>query len=242
MQKNTYLIRLDDACPYMDAKKWQRIEDILDKYGVRPLVGIIPANADPETMIDEENSLFWKKVHKWIAKGWNIALHGYDHVCITQEGGINPVHHRSEFAGLSYEEQAEKIIRGYQILKEHGVEPTYFFAPSHTFDKNTLNAIKDHTPIKMISDLIATKPYEKEGLTFVPCQMGKLREMPISGYWCACYHPNIMKDEAFEALEDFLKVHKQDFISFEELPQARKKSIKDRLLSFAYYTLRRIKG
>ena len=72
--------------------------------------------------------------------------------------------------------------------------------------------------------------------------MGKLREMPISGYWCACYHPNIMKDEEFEALERFFQAHKQEFISFDELPEAGNKSLKDRLLSMAYYTLRRIKG
>jgi hypothetical protein len=71
--------------------------------------------------------------------------------------------------------------------------------------------------------------------------MGKLREMPISGYWCACYHPNIMRDEEFVALDGFLKAHKQDFISFDELPKAGEKSVKDRLLTFAYYTLRRIK-
>ena len=240
--KAKYLIRLDDACPYMDAKKWQIMEDILDKYGVKPLVGIIPANADAETKIDEEDALFWEKVNRWMAKGWKMALHGYDHVCITNEGGINPVHHRSEFAGLEYKEQADKIKKGYQLLMEHGVEPMYFFAPSHTFDKTTLKAIKECTPIRMISDLIATKPYKKYGFTFIPCQMGKLREMPISGYWCACYHPNIMKDEEFEALERFFQAHKQEFISFDELPEAGNKSLKDRLLSMAYYTLRRIKG
>ena len=239
---NRYLIRLDDACPYMDAKRWQRVEDILHKYGVRPLVGIIPDNADPETMIDDEDTQFWEKVHGWMSKGWKMALHGYDHVCITQEGGINPVHHRSEFAGLDYEKQAEKISKGYQLLKDCGIEPQYFFAPSHTFDKTTLKAIKDCTPIRIISDLIATKPYKKYGFTFVPCQMGKLREMPISGYWCACYHPNIMGDEEFDALEAFIKAHQQNFISYDDLPEAGSKTVKDRILSFAYYTLRRIKG
>ena len=75
-----YLIRLDDACPYMDKVKWQRMEDILDKYGVKPLVGIIPANTDPETMIEPEDAGFWEKVHSWDGKGWCIALHGYNHL------------------------------------------------------------------------------------------------------------------------------------------------------------------
>lgn len=226
----------------MDRAKWQRMEDILEKYGVKPLVGIIPANADPKTMIAPEDADFWKKARLWEKKGWSIALHGYDHVCITQEGGINPVHHRSEFAGLSFNEQAEKIEKGYQILKERNVEPAYFFAPSHTFDKTTLKAIKDCTSIRMISDLIATKPYKRGEFTVVPCQMGKLREMPISGYWCACYHPNNMKEGEFEALESFLTIHHHEFISFDDLPEPGVKSLKDKFLSFAYYTLRRIKG
>ena len=237
-----YLIRLDDACPYMDRGKWQRMEDLLDKYGIKPLVGIIPANTDPETLIEPEDSSFWEKTHYWEKKGWCLALHGFNHVCKTDSGGLNPVHKRSEFAGLSYEEQCQKIREGYTLLKDKGIDVKWFFAPSHTFDENTLKAIKDCTPIKYISDMIATKPYLYKGFTFVPCQMGVLREMPISAYWCACYHPNIMKDEEFVALDSFLKNHKEDFISFDELPQAGSKSVKDKLLSLAYYTLRRIKG
>ena len=240
--KIKYLIRLDDACPYMDKAMWQRMEDLLNKYGVKPLVGIIPDNADSETMIDLEDNKFWEKAHLWEKNGWSIALHGYDHVCTTESGGLNPVHKRSEFAGLAFDEQSQKIRDGYLLLKEKGVDVRWFFAPSHTFDENTLKAIKECTPIRAISDMIAAKPYRYKGFTFVPCQMGVLREMPISGYWCACYHPNIMKDDEFEALEAFLKKHKQDFVSFDELPEAGSKSIKDKLLSFAYYTLRRIKG
>ncbi len=245
MFKTRYLIRLDDACPYMDRVKWQRMEEILDKYGIKPLVGIIPANADPETKIDADDLHFWEKVQNWSKKGWAIALHGFDHICITHDGGINPVHKRSEFAGLSIEEQARKIENGYMILKENGIEPEYFFAPSHTYDKNTIKAIIDKTPIRIISDTISTKPYRlNNGMIVVPCQMGRCRKMQISGYWTACYHPNIMDDRQFEMLETFLKENHQDFISFGDLPLAHvgSKTIFDRLLSFCYFTMRRLKG
>lgn len=237
-----YLLRLDDASPYMDNRKWQLMEDILDEYDVKPLVGIIPTNKDPETIIESEKKEFWNHAHEWRSKGWMLALHGYNHVCTTHTGGLNPVHKRSEFAGLSYEKQKEKISLGYSILKEHGLEVEWFFAPSHTFDTNTLKAIKECTSIQYISDMIATKPYLDHGFTFVPCQMGKLRQIPIPGFWCACYHPNIMRDDEFVALEDFLKAHSSEFISFHELPKAKKKGAFDRLLSCAYYTLRRMKG
>ena len=245
MFETKYLIRLDDACPYIDRAKWQRMEDILDKYGIIPLVGIIPANADPETMIDSYDTQFWDKVKSWEKKGWNIALHGYNHICGTNSGGINPVHQRSEFAGLIYEEQALKIEEGYKVLAIHGIEPDYFFAPSHTYDENTLKAIIEKTPIRKISDTIATNPYRtKNGMIVVPCQMGCFRKMPIPGYWTACYHPNIMDDRQFDAFEAFLKDYCQDFITFSELPNASvgSKSLFDQILSFCYFSMRKLKG
>lgn len=238
-----YLIRLDDASPYMDAGKWQRMERILDAYGIKPLVGIIPANANRETMIDEEDPFFWDLVHRWIEKGWEMALHGYDHVYISNKGknGLNPVWKRSEFVGVSLEQQKEKIRKGVAMMNAHGVHPKYFFAPSHTFDENTLKAINDCTSIRYISDMIATKPFQYHGFSFVPCQMGVLRKMRIPGYWCACYHPNQMDEKAFTAFEQFLKIHNHEFVPFNELPDAGKRNVMDRLLSSAYFIYRRIR-
>ena len=45
-----YCLRLDDACPQMNAEKWARIERILDKYKVKPIVGVIPENRDPDLL------------------------------------------------------------------------------------------------------------------------------------------------------------------------------------------------
>lgn len=58
---NKYLIRLDDAVLTMNTKKWQRMEDLLDRYGVKPMVGVIPANNDPKQLIDNGNCEFWMK-------------------------------------------------------------------------------------------------------------------------------------------------------------------------------------
>lgn len=32
-----YIMRLDDASEYMDVEKWQRMENLLDKYGIKPM-------------------------------------------------------------------------------------------------------------------------------------------------------------------------------------------------------------
>ena len=106
-----YLIRLDDACPTMDVEKWQRVEEMLDFYRIRPMVGIIPENADPKQQISKEDVNFWQKAKTWEEKGWAIALHGFDHCYISEKGGINPLWNRSEFAGVSFDIQCEKIFR-----------------------------------------------------------------------------------------------------------------------------------
>lgn len=246
MFKTRYLIRLDDACPYMDRAKWQRMEDILDKFGVKPLVGIIPANADPKTMIDPEDADFWEKAHFWEKKGWSIALHGYDHVCITDGGmkGLNPFWRRSEFAGLPLEQQREKISNGYAILKEHSFEPKYFFAPSHTFDENTLEALRQETGIKIISDTIGRYPYKKRDFLFIPQISGHCVKMLASGIYTFCFHPNTMNDGNFIALEFFLGSFSDHFTDFESINVAtvKEKALMDKFISSVFFGLRKIRG
>ena len=242
--KQYYLVRLDDPCPQMNKLKWQRIENILDKYGIKPMVGIIPHNEDPVTCVDIVDTDFKSKVLNWQKKGWAIALHGYNHVCTTATGGINPVHNRSEFAGLSLVEQREKISKGYKTLIAIGLFPKYFFAPSHTYDENTLEALVEESPIRIISDTIALQPYKQGVFTMIPCQMGQFRRPPIGGYWTFCFHPNGMDNAAFDIFECFIKTNIEYFISFNDIDTSRigQKSIIDRLLSFVYFTLRKIKG
>ena len=239
-----YLIRLDDACPTMDAAKWQRMEDMLDRYGVRPMVGVIPANSDPKQKIDPEDTTFWTKVKSWMNKGWAIALHGHDHCYISEGGlkGLNPLWARSEFAGVSLEKQKEKIRAGVKIFRSHGIVPQYFFAPSHTYDNNTLRALKEESNIRIISDTIATKPYKEGDFIFLPQLGGHCTEMKIPGISTFCLHPSAMSDENLEAAERFIKAHKEQFISFSDLDLSNLKgmSIIDRLLSWAYFTRRKL--
>ena len=243
---NRYLIRLDDACPTMDHAKWQRMFDILDRYGVRPMVGIIPHNEDPKQEIDAHDVEFWNKAKLWQQKGYAIALHGYNHCYISDKGlrGLNPLWARSEFAGVSYDVQKQKIRDGFEILSSHGVKPKYFFAPSHTFDENTLKALKECTDIRIISDTIATKPYKRGDFVFLPQLGGHCTEMKINGIWTFCLHPSAMTDANFEATENFLKIHKNEFIGFDEidLSNLRNKSLLGRFLSCAYFTQRKLRG
>lgn len=241
--KNKYLIRLDDACPTMDSAKWRRMFAMLDSYGVRPMVGIIPYNEDPKQKIDAPDADFWNKAKLWQQKGYAIALHGYNHCYISDKGleGLNPLWRRSEFAGVPLEVQKQKLRDGYAILKSHGVTPKYFFAPSHTFDADTLKALNECTDIRIISDTIATKPYRKHGFIFFPQVGGHCAEMKLKGTWTFCLHPSTMTDEQFVAVERFLKAHQNDFIGFDEIDivSIRGKDFLSRLLSKAYFFRRK---
>lgn len=122
-----YILRLDDASDYMDVKKWQRMEELLDQYGIKPLVGVIPDNRDSSlTDTYEQDPEFWDKTARWKEKGWELALHGCYHKYTTKEGGINPVNQRSEFAGVPLDTQKEMIRHGVDVLKGHDIEPKVF--------------------------------------------------------------------------------------------------------------------
>lgn len=239
-----FLIRLDDACPTMDYVKWEKIENILDKHNIKPMVGIVPQNADEELNVVQESSAFWEMAYAWQSKGWAIALHGFDHCYISNEAGMNPLWNRSEFAGVSLDEQKKKIAKGLSILQSHGLYPTSFFAPSHTFDMNTLRALEEVSLIRIISDTIALKPYKKGNFIFIPQQFGHFIKPFINGFYTFCFHPNTMSEGAIIQFEKFISRYKELFIGFSDLDLShlRNKSFLDRIISWLYFTKRKLRN
>ena len=151
---------------------------------------------------------------------------------------------RSEFAGLSLDEQRNKIGKGVAIMREHGINPKYFFAPSHTFDENTLNALREESDIRIISDTIATKPYKIGDFIVIPQLGGHCVEMKLPGIWTFCLHPNMMSDDNFVVTEMFIQAHKNQFVSFDELnlKDLKGKDMFSRLMNWAYFKQRYIRG
>lgn len=244
--KRNYLIRLDDACPTMNRDRWGRIEALLDKYGIKPMVGVIPHNEDPKQIINADDGHFRDVVQRWVAKDWTIALHGYNHKLELCDGlkGLNPMWRRSEFAGLPIEQQRNKIREGVAILKGYGVTPRYFFAPAHTFDNNTLDALLMESDIRIISDTVATRPYFLKGFIFIPQIGGMCREMKLNGLFTFCLHPNEMDEKAFARTESFFKTHKDMFMAFNQLDldNTKGKCLFDRVICRLYFLLRSLKG
>ena len=233
-----YIIRLDDASTNMDINRWEKIENLLDKYDIKPIVGIIPENKDETLLKYEYKNDFWDKAKKWESKGWTIAMHGFEHVYNTEEGGINPIQKRSEFAGLSLNEQKNKIRNGYNLLIKHNLKTKIFFAPSHTFDKLTMTALKEETPIRIISDTIANDIYYKDDFYFIPQQSGKVRNLKFK-IVTFCYHPNTMKEEDYIELEEFIRNNRQKFVDFNILKMKKRKlNLYDKLIRKIYFMRR----
>ena len=230
-----YLMRLDDASEHWNKDNWHRMHDVLARYSISPIFAIIPDNTDPELLkysLDEE---YDRTVSEWIAEGWTPFLHGFNHFFHTKEKGINPVNDYSEFAGLSLEEQREKIGAGYRMLSKKGIPVKGFIAPAHTFDDNTIEALRLETDIRVISDTVANDVYYHNGFYYIPQQSGRVRKLPFR-LTTFCLHPNTMDDAGFAELEAFLKKYSGKFVGFDDIKlKKRKKSLLDKALSYLYF-------
>lgn len=163
------LVRFDDICPTMDWRQWHIAEEYLDKYNIKPLLGVIPDCRDKELMIDPLRKDFWEWVKVWQTKGAVVAMHGVYHVYTTHDRGLVSNGNNSEFAGLPYKKQYDLLTRGKEILRSHGISTDVFFAPSHSYDLNTLKALSA-LEFRYVSDGKTFKPVVRSGIRCIPCK------------------------------------------------------------------------
>jgi len=239
-----YIIRLDDACPTMLLENWLLLERLFDEYAVRPVVGVIPDNRDPELIKSAIDSGFWTRIRQWQDKGWEIAMHGLHHVYhpISQGGKpLLPLADKSEFVGLSLYQQKQMLRQAYSIMSGSGVFPRAFMAPSHTFDLLTLQALREATEIRIITDGHALFPYEENGFKWLPQQLWRYYDMPF-GIWCICLHPNTMSKADLLRFMTDLRRNASNFLDpGEALTLARPRSLLDRSFAGVYQSALKIK-
>lgn len=215
------LVRFDDICPTMDWTQFYRAVELMNKYNIKPLLGIIPLNEDPDQMIDEENTQFWNKMQELQKAGWTMALHGYTHV-YDKENPKTIICGRkhSEFAGNTYRNQYEKIKKGKNILNEHGINTNVFLAPAHTYDKRTLIALRENG-FEYISDGLSLRPYKQNGIICIPAKYFGIPPVNKKGICVAVNHSSEWsrkeKQNDYFCLERFCEENKNNFVSFQEL-------------------------
>ncbi len=189
-----YIVRFDDICPTMNWSVWARVEAILDRHGVRPIVAVVPDNRDPKLTVQAPHRDFWPQVRRWQAKRWTIALHGYQHVYETAQAGIVGINDFSEFAGLDETAQRHKLNKALAIFEREGVRADAWVAPAHSFDNVTVRLLVE-AGITVISDGLYFRPVRQLGALWVPQQLWRFRRMP-AGLWTVCYHHNGFDDPA----------------------------------------------
>ena len=240
-QEVYYTFRLDDITPTMNWDKFLRLKDIFDRHGMKPIIGIVPQSTDSKLLIDPPRSDYWEYLKQLEREGWTLAQHGCNHQYITKKKGIFHLEPKSEFAGISFKEQYEKIKRGKDILQKHNIFTNIFFAPSNTYDINTLKALKENG-FDIIPSSYTTMPYESHGILFIP---GRYAE-PVEGKGLITIylHTNTIREELYNNIDQFLASHRDSCISYSQmikLAQDKKQFILPKIELMNYIVVERMK-
>lgn len=211
-------VRLDDITPDMDWESFLRFKELLDRYQVKPLIGVVPDNQDENLKGSAKGSPddFWAYVRELQKQGWVVAMHGYQHIYTTGKGGLFPLNNFSEFAGISYEKQRQMLEKGKVYLKEKGIETELFMAPAHSYDQNTLKALRD-TGFRALTDGFGKSPYEYKGLTFYPISFRLSSTLKKKdGYSTMVVHTGTTTEKELERYEEYFKREDAEWISYGE--------------------------
>ncbi len=243
-----YIFRFDDITPRMNWEKFWALFTLLRTHNIIPLLGIIPDNHDITIDVSPPHRDFWGMMRRLRDEDLaDFAQHGYQHILsptphaaiLGPELGIKEM---SEFAGFSYETQLAKIQLGKQILDHNEINTTTWMAPNHTFDSNTLAALR-HEGFRSVTDGIAMYPYESDGLIFVPQQSWRPRWMPF-GVQTICIHTNEVTPRTVKALRHFLR-RPYHFSRFtDELRRFESGALQvvfDKMFQVTYRAIRRLK-
>ena len=211
------LIRMDDVAENINWTLMDKCELLFDKYEIKPLLGVIPINQDPELLQFPKNSSFWEKVKDWKNKGWEVTMHGCNHL-YTQKSDKKDIFNyggNSEFYGLDYSSQLNKIQIGLQEFKKRNIKVRSFFAPNHIYDKNTLKALKDSN-IKIIIDGYGLFPYYKNEILFIPQLFYKEIFLPF-GIQSTKMHINNWNNKNYSNCEKFIKKNYKKIVNLDHV-------------------------
>lgn len=239
MKMKQLLIRLDDITPDMNWENFEIVRIMFDKYDIKPIIGVVPENRDSTLSVCPARTDFWDVIRQLQEKGWIIAQHGCYHRYETKCSGILGINPFSEFAGLPYEVQYEKLAAGQEILHKEGICAKMFMAPGHTYDGNTLKAL-EKLGFTMVTDGYSKVPYCWKGLSFLPCTLARAKEPEKID--TLCLHINAMTGQEFEELDRFFAGHGEWLSDVKScLAQTKQKTLFIRLEERKNLLLRKLK-
>lgn len=210
-----YLLRVDDLCPTVHPERWSSIREVIGEFGIRPILAVVPENQDESLAKSTYQEGFWGEMRALQQSGATIAMHGYRHDCSVRARSLIPFHRHSEFAGQPLEVQCDYLRSGFALLRNEGLVPRIFVAPKHSFDRVTLRALCQEG-LPYLSDGLARVPFERYGVSWIPQQLWSPASR-TKGLWTICIHPNSMGPRRVAELKGFVKKHREQFTSFDEV-------------------------
>jgi hypothetical protein len=205
-----YLFRMDDITPGMDWNRFWAIMQLFKRHQVKPLLGVVPDNRDPNLERCSRHPRFWEILRNLADNdAVDIAQHGYQHILVHRPDTsiLGPTFgvrkEVTEFAGDPFYDQDFRIREGLRILQQHGISTSYWMAPNHSYDDTTLRALR-HNGFTAISDGVALFPFLIDGLVFVPQTSWRPRWMPL-GVHTICLHTNEITPQHVKELRVFLR-------------------------------------
>lgn len=210
-----YIVRFDDITPGMNWDNFFKVKKTLEKYNIVSVLGVVPSNQDPNLNIEDPISLedFFYRIRAYKKYGDTIAQHGTHHLYDTQDSGLLKINNDSEFAGNPYIKQLSRLASGKEILESHGVWEPFFMAPAHSFDLNTLRALKE-LGFKAVTDGYGFYPYQVEGINLVPQLVGKPIPKINFGIQTICLHTNSMSEDEINRFNEFIHNNNKCFLDF----------------------------
>ena len=210
------LIRIDDIAENMNWDLIKKSELLFEKYGIKPVLGVIPKNKDVQLLSYPKKDDFWERVRIWKKKGWEIAMHGYTHVYdkMSQKDDYFNYGGGSEFCGHSLETQMARIKNGLKKFDEEKIKIRTFFAPNHTYDENTFIALKNYG-INEVMDGYGLMPYVENDIKFIPQLFYKVLALPF-GIQSTQIHLNYWNQKDFKIFEKFIIKNSNKIITYDQ--------------------------
>tara|TARA_Y200000002_G_scaffold367798_1_gene360205 strand:+ start:5346 stop:6074 length:729 start_codon:yes stop_codon:yes gene_type:complete len=224
------LIRFDDVAENMNWHLMNKCEVLFDKLNIKPVMGVIPNNEDKDLLIYPKKENFWGIVKKWQSKGWEIAMHGYNHIYDkeTYKKDFFEYGGRSEFFGHTLDVQLKKVKKGLEIFKKNNINVRTFFSPNHTYDLNTFEALK-LSGINQVIDGYGLKPYLENNIKFIPQLFYKPIFLPL-GLQTTQIHLNYWTEKELDNFLNIISKNYKKIISYEEALKLLSNKTVDKLI------------
>ena len=225
------LIRFDDIAENMNWHLMAKCEKIFDELNIKPVMGVIPNNQDKDLLVYPKKENFWQIVKKWQLKGWEIAMHGYNHIYDndTNKKDFFEYGGKSEFYCHYLNSQSKKIKKGLDIFKKNDIKIRTFFSPNHTYDFNTFKALKI-SGINEVIDGYGLKPYLENNIKFIPQLFYKPFFLPF-GLQTTQIHLNYWTENEFNKFSELIYKNKKKIISYDDALKLLSEKPSDKFLN-----------